>query len=94
MARYIKFEDVLEALDEIRCSDCSYEKPLDCSLCQISSVHKQILTKPVYFDVAPVKEIFEEIDKIILRYLNDKEYSTGEMVYDLDQLKERYAKNL
>ena len=37
------------------------------------------------------KEIFEEIDKITLKYLDDKEYSTGDMVYDLDKLKEKYT---
>ena len=37
-----------------------------------------------------VKEIFAEIDKITLKYLDDKEYSTGDMVYDLDKLKEEY----
>jgi len=35
-------------------------------------------------------EIFEEIDKITFKYLNDKEYSTGEMIYDFDNLKEKY----
>lgn len=39
-----------------------------------------------------VREIFEEIDEIILKYLDDKKYSTGDMVYDLDKLKEKYTK--
>lgn len=36
------------------------------------------------------REIFVEIDKITLRYLDNKEYSTGDMVYDLDELKQKY----
>lgn len=36
------------------------------------------------------KEIFEKIDEITLKYLDNKEYSTGDMVYDLDKLKEKY----
>lgn len=38
------------------------------------------------------REIFEEIDIITLRYLDNKDYSTGEMVYDIDKLKEKYVK--
>lgn len=42
------------------------------------------------WDMELAKEIFAEIDKITCRYLGDKEYSTGEMIYDLDALKEEY----
>lgn len=38
------------------------------------------------------REIFKKIDEITLKYLDDKEYSTGDMVYDLDKLKEKYTK--
>lgn len=74
MTRYMKFEDVLEALNEIRCSDCSCEKPLDCSLCQIGAVYKQILTKPTYLDVAPRTEIANEIIDYIAELTEITEY--------------------
>ena len=38
------------------------------------------------------KEIFEKIDIITMRYLDDKDYTTGEMVYDLDNFKHEYMK--
>ena len=40
------------------------------------------------------REIFNEIDKITYKHLNDKEYSTGEMIYDLDNLKNKYRERL
>ena len=46
-------------------------------------------------DVVPksevAREIFAEIEKITCRYLDDNEYSTGEMLYDLDELKKKYT---
>lgn len=37
------------------------------------------------------REIFEEIDKITLHYLIDDDYSSGEMIYDIDELKKKYT---
>ena len=67
MARYIKFEDVLNALNEVRCSDCTNDKPLDCSLCQIGAIHRQILAKTVYLDVVPKSEV-ERLQNILDSY--------------------------
>ena len=36
------------------------------------------------------REIFEEIDEIAYRYLNDADYSGGDMIYDLNELKKKY----
>ena len=38
------------------------------------------------------REIFAEIDKITFRYLNDADYSDGDVAYDLDELKNKYTK--
>lgn len=36
------------------------------------------------------KEIFEEIEKLALRLLNDKDYVAGDLIYDIGELKLRY----
>ena len=36
------------------------------------------------------KEIFEEIDKFVYRYLNDADYSGGDMIYDITELKRKH----
>ena len=36
------------------------------------------------------KNIFEEIDKFAYRYLNDADYSGGDMIYDIAELKKKY----
>lgn len=82
MARYMKFEDVLDALNETRCSDCSCEKPLDCSFCQIGDVHMHILRKTVYLDVVP-KEIINQIFEDIFLC---SEYENGKLVVNHDNI--------
>ena len=47
MARYMKLDDVLDAINEVRCSDCSNDGSRDCPLCQVHPIHRKILTKPV-----------------------------------------------
>ena len=46
-------------------------------------------------DVAPksevASEIFMHVDCITRRYVNDRDYSMGEMLYDLDDLKKKYT---
>lgn len=37
-----------------------------------------------------VKKIFEEVDKLVYRYLNDCNYSGGDMIYDLAELEKKY----
>ena len=39
-------------------------------------------------DVA--REIFEEIDKLIYRLLNDVHYIAGDLVWDINELKKKY----
>ena len=36
------------------------------------------------------KEIFEEIDKLTYRLLNDADYTMGDIVYDITELKKKY----
>lgn len=44
-------------------------------------------------DVVPremIKQIFEEIDEFVYRYMNDVNYSGGDIIYDLAELKKKY----
>lgn len=36
-------------------------------------------------------EIFDEVDEIAYHYLNDADYSGGDMIYDLNELKKKYT---
>lgn len=35
--------------------------------------------------------IFDNVDEIAYRYLNDADYSAGDMIYDLNELKKKYT---
>ena len=37
------------------------------------------------------KEIFEEIEKLAFRLLNDADYTMGDIVYDITELKNKYT---
>ena len=39
------------------------------------------------------REIFEEIDRMIYRLLNDKHYIVGDMCYEVAELKKKYAED-
>lgn len=46
-------------------------------------------------DVVPKSEvvwdIFDKVDEIAYRYLNNADYSAGDMIYDLNELKKKYT---
>ena len=44
--------------------------------------------KQIKVEVA--KEIFEEIEKLTYRLLNDADYTMGDIVYDITELKNKY----
>lgn len=37
------------------------------------------------------REIFEEIDRMIYRLLNDRHYIVGDMCYEVEELKKKYT---
>lgn len=39
-----------------------------------------------------VREIFDEIDRLTYRYMNDVDYSIGDMVLDIADLKKKYER--
>lgn len=41
-----------------------------------------------------VWEIFDKVDEIAYRYLNDADYSAGDMIYDLNELKKEYTEGI
>ena len=45
--------------------------------------------KQIKVEVA--KEIFEELEKLTYRLLNDADYTMGDIVYDITELKNKYA---
>ena len=97
MARYMKFEDVLDALNESRCSDCSNEESINCSICQTHEVYRQILTKPVLLDVVPksevAREIFEEIEKNECHDISGKTTMYMLFAEEFAELKKKYTED-
>lgn len=46
MEEYIKLSDVLNILNECRCSDCTNDKPQSCELCQFQDFYNKLMKEP------------------------------------------------
>lgn len=92
MAEYIDREQLLELINE----NCKYKNPTNeytrgCNeVCDWAI--KTIKNIPTT-DVVPrseIKKIFKELDKLTYRLLNDADYTMGDIVYDITELKNKY----
>ena len=88
MARYIDADALTKRLKHFSdwCRDGrkqGVDFVLDCPLPDTPTV-----------DVAPksevAREIFAEIDVCLERFINDISYSSGDLIYDLGEIKEKY----
>lgn len=46
MEGYYNLKDVLDAIDRVRCQDCTNDSSKECPLCQIDEVKEEILKSP------------------------------------------------
>lgn len=54
----------------------------------------EFLTELGYVKASDVaREIFEEIEKLSYRFMNDKHYIFGDMVWDIAELKKKYTES-
>ena len=77
MDEYIKREDALDAV-LFALSGTGYQSRAITAIRDVPAV-----------DVA--REIFEEIEKLSYRFMNDKHYIFGDMVWDIAILKKKYT---
>ena len=60
---------------------------VDCHTCKQA---RQLLNVGYRRQSEVAKEIFEEIEKLTCRLLNDKDYVAGDLIWDISELKLRY----
>ena len=60
---------------------------VDCRTCKQA---RQLLNVGYRKQGEVAKEIFEEIEKLAFRLLNDKDYVAGDLIWDIGELKLRY----
>lgn len=61
---------------------------VDCHTCKQA---RQLLNMGYRKQSEVAKEIFEEIEKLTYRLLNDKDYISGDLIWDIGELKLRYV---
>lgn len=99
MDRKKQIEELCEVIASMICEIynpmCDENKPHTCSHCYANSTKIGDFAEMLYnagyrkqSDVA--KEIFEEIDNLTHRILNDKNYVLGDMIYDTTEFKKKY----
>ena len=100
MDREKQIEEMCEIIASMICEVynplCDENKPHTCSRCYANSTKIGDFAEMLYnagyhkrSDVA--KEIFEELDKLTYRLLNDADYTMGDIVYDITELKNKYT---
>lgn len=83
---YIKAEDLIKKIFPCDIVDKK------CYSINAKAVYVAINETPAA-DVIPrdeVEKIFEEIEKLSYRFMNDKHYIFGDMVWDIAELKKKY----
>lgn len=64
--------------------------------CKVTDLHGEIAKLTVDLDNAKsevARRIFEEIDALFVRFYDDPSYSSGELGYDIAELKKKYTQN-
>ena len=94
MPRYIDLEEFERRINEnVKAPRYwSYEQREVTEWCKDECIRQAYCMLADVASRSEIVKIFEQIDKITCQYLNDDEYSVGEMIYDLDQLKEKCLK--
>jgi hypothetical protein len=89
-----QIEEMAKIIDDTQCigmtiKACRAETRLgnSCGMCKAKRLHSKGYRKAS--DVAWA--IFDNVDEIAYRYLNDADYSAGDMIYDLNELKKKYT---
>ena len=63
----------------------------DDELCYFQCVAKEIINHSYRKQSEVACEIFEELEKLTYRLLNDADYTMGDIVYDITELKNKYT---
>lgn len=84
-------EKQIEAIAKVICGGCPDNK--ECMHCLCADWYRaEALYNAGYRKQSEVvKEIFEGIDKLMYRLLNDNHYLAGDIWWDLDELKKKYT---
>lgn len=84
-------EKQIEAIAKVICGGCPDNK--ECMHCLCADWYRaEALYNAGYRKQSEVvKEIFEGIDKLMYRLLNDNHYLAGDIWWDLDELKRKYT---
>lgn len=100
MTKEKQIEELCEIIASMICEIynplCDEYEPHTCSHCYANSTKIGDFAEMLYnagyhkkSDVA--KEIFEELEKLTYRLLNDADYTMGDIVYNITELKNKYT---
>lgn len=91
---YIERGALIENIKRVYCADCNSYDGVRCRACGTGDALDMIDDAPTA-DVAPraevAREIFEEIDSLIYKWHSYSLYSTGELLYDVAELKKKHT---
>ena len=95
MAEYITefANDIAKSCPDLVENGCGNDNCVGCLAFKLIGLGYQKQSNTA--DVAPksevAREIFEEIEKLSYRFMNDEHYIFGDMVWDISELKKKYT---
>lgn len=78
----------INGIAQVDCEDCPYNNENFCRLFLMRDALNYIKGEA---EVETAQKIFTDIDAITYEYMNNEEYSIGDMIYDIDGVREKYT---
>lgn len=84
----LNMDRCINGIAQVDCEDCPYNKENFCRLFLMQDALNYIKEKA---EVEAAKKIFADIDAVTAEYMNNEDYSMGDVIFDIDDLKEKYG---
>ena len=78
----------INGIAQVDCEDCPYNNENFCRLMLMQDALNYIKGNA---EVEIAKKIFADIDAITSEYMNNENYSMGDVIFAIDDLKEKYG---
>lgn len=84
----LNMDRCINGIAQVDCEDCPYNNENFCRLFLMRDALNYIKGEA---EVETAKKIFADIDAVTAEYMNNENYSMGDVIFAIDDLKEKYG---
>lgn len=84
----LNMDRCINGIAQVDCEDCPYNNEDFCRLKLMQDALNYIKGEA---EVETAKKIFADIDAVTSEYMNNEDYSMGDVIFAIDDLKEKYG---